>query len=393
VAQRIVLCPPDLLEEHARFVAESAETDVLVTDMNTTAGGSSWFRSIMPCSTKIVPADCDRMARQTTEWILLTSGTTGVPKMVVHNLKTLARTFPGGRAAAGHLVLSTFYDIRRYGGLYAFLRVVWTGGSLVLSNSEEPVGKFLDRTGTHNVTLLSGSPSLWRRALMSPSACRVALQHIRVTGEVVDQTILDHLRSFYPQAKVIHAFASTEAGLAFEVTDGLAGFPASYLGQLNADVELKIKDGSLRIRSTRAAVRYLGNAANSLTDADGFVDTGDMVERRGDRYYFVGRRDAAINVGGLKFYPEEVEAVIHRHPQVRMVLVRARKSSISGALVVADIVLEKAPDNGAEKVEQVQREILQLCRNSLLRHKVPAIINIVPELAVAVTGKMERHHA
>ena len=50
-----------------------------------------------------------------------------------------------------------------------------------------------------------------------------------------------------------------------------------------------------------------------LTDSEGFVDTGDMVELRGDRYYFVGRRGGIINIGGLKVHPEEIEAVINRH--------------------------------------------------------------------------------
>ena len=59
---------------------------------------------------------------------------------------------------------------------------------------------------------------------------------------------------------------------------------------------------------------------------EGFVDTGDMLELRGDRYYFVGRRDGMINVGGMKVHPEEVEAVINRHPLVRMSLVRTKKN-------------------------------------------------------------------
>ena len=64
---------------------------------------------------------------------------------------------------------------------------------------------------------------------------------------------------------------------------------------------------------------------------DGFVDTRDMVELRGDRYYFVGRRDGIINVGGLKVHPEEVEAVINRHPSVQMSLRESAKESLSRA--------------------------------------------------------------
>ena len=125
-------------------------------------------------------------------------------------------------------------------------------------------------------------------------------------------------------------------------------------------------------------------------DADGFVDTGDMLELRGDRYYFVGRRDGVINVGGLKVHPEEVEAVINRHPQVRMSLVRTRKNPITGALVVADVVLKTAPASATGRLDELEQEILQLCREALPRHKVPAAIHFVPALPVAATGKMVR---
>src|SRR5439155_656956 len=124
-------------------------------------------------------------------------------------------------------------------------------------------------------------------------------------------------------------FASTAAGVAFDVGDGRAGFPASLIGPHGGGLELKVEDGSLRIRSTRTAARYLGDQAEALVDADGFVDTADMLERRGDRYYFVGRRDGIINVGGQKVHPEEVEAIINGHPRVRMSLVRTRKAPIT----------------------------------------------------------------
>ena len=105
---------------------------------------------------------------------------------------------------------------------------------------------------------------------------------------------------------------------------------------------MKIENGSLRIRSERTAFRYLDQESGPLKDAEGFVDTGDVLELRDDRYYFVGRRDGVINVGGLKVHPEEVEAVINRHPEVRMSLVRTKKNPITGALVVADVVLKVA---------------------------------------------------
>ena len=68
-----------------------------------------------------------------------------------------------------------------------------------------------------------------------------------------------------------------------------------------------------------------------------------MIELRDGRYHFVGRRGGIINIGGLKVHPEEVEAVINRHPGVRMSLVKARKNPITGAIVAADIVLNDGP--------------------------------------------------
>jgi acyl-coenzyme A synthetase/AMP-(fatty) acid ligase len=117
------------------------------------------------------------------------------------------------------------------------------------------------------------------------------------------------------------------------------------------------------------------------------VDTGDMLELRDGRYYFVGRRDGVINVGGFKVNPEEVEAVINHHPEVRMSLVRARKNPITGALVVADVILATAPNGQAAKIEH---EILQLCRGVLPQYKVPAAIQFVADLPIAANGKMVR---
>jgi acyl-CoA synthetase (AMP-forming)/AMP-acid ligase II len=167
------------------------------------------------------------------------------------------------------------------------------------------------------------------------------------------------------------------------------------MGRQGADVEMKVEDGSLRIRSARTATRYLGSQGEALTDADGFVDTGDMLELRGDRYYFVGRRGGIINVGGRKVHPEEVEAVINRHPLVQMSLVKARKSPITGAIVVADVVVRSqgSPRGAPAGTEVLEREILDACHRALAPHKVPVAIRFVPSLDVAASGKLARLNA
>ena len=130
-----------------------------------------------------------------------------------------------------------------------------------------------------------------------------------------------------------------------------------------------------------------------LRDAEGFVDTFDLLELRDGRYHFAGRRDGIINVGGFKVHPEEVESVINRHPDMQMSLVRAKKNPITGSLVVADVVLNGIPNIASHNVDKLQREILLLCREELSCHKVPALINVVGDLAVAQSGKLVRGHA
>jgi acyl-coenzyme A synthetase/AMP-(fatty) acid ligase len=388
IARRVVLFPPDVSREHLAYVAKTAEADILVTDQPDLASVNHGIGRVIFCNQGIAQAHADRGEQIETEWILLTSGTTGVPKLAVHTLASLAGSARHTESSPAPIVWSTFYDMRRYGGLHIFLHAALTGTSLVVSSAQESVADFLTRAGAHGVTHISGTPSHWRRALMSPWANRIAPEYIRLSGEIVDQAILNQVRSQYPHARVAHTFASTEAGVGFNVDDGLMGFPADVLDS-NPLIEMKVKDGTLRIRSSRTAFRYLGADSPTLKDAEGFVDTGDTLELRDGRYYFTGRRDGIINVGGFKVHPEEVEAVINRHPVVAMSLVRAKRNPITGALVVADVVLKAMPvDNGA--IAQ-QCDILQYCRAELDPHKVPTAINIVPMLTIGESGKLVRH--
>ena len=395
LARRLVVAPPDLSSDHLPAVIADAEVDTIVSDLDPATFATHDVPLVARCRLPIVRRDADADAGRATEWVLLTSGTTGVPKMVVHSLEGLTAAIRPVPPRARPMVWATFYDIRRYGGLQIFLRAMLAPSSLALSDAGEPVVDHLHRLADAGVTHISGTPSHWRRALMCGTAEAIAPEYVRLSGEIADQAILNALRETYPQATIGHAYASTEAGVGFTVDDGLEGFPASLVDRHGKDTEIRVEDGSLRIRSSRAASRYLGHAPDRLVDANGFIDTGDMVERRGDRYHFVGRRGGIINVGGLKVHPEEVEAVINRQPGVRMSLVRARKSPIMGAIVVADVVLDgEPPDIGAGPAgDALKDEIIRLCRRALPQHKVPAAIRFVTSLDVTTAGKLARHHA
>jgi len=389
VAKRILLCPPDLNPDHIQALIEDAEIDAVVTDEPARWSDAGVFLIVGACLPE--PSVAQAKTERATEWLMLTSGTSGVPKIVGHSLEGLTGAIVADGASRGDAaVWATFYDIRRYGGLQIFLRAIIGGGSIVLSEPGEALADHVVRLAARGVTHISGTPSHWRKLLMSGSVAGFAPRYVRLSGEIADQAVLDGLAAAFPNASIGHAYASTEAGVGFAVNDGREGFPANLIGSNRDGVEMKVVDGSLRIRSKRAAHAYVGKRAAELTDADGFVDTGDMVELRRNRYHFVGRRGGIINIGGLKVHPEEIEAVINRHADVRMSRAKSRRSPITGSIVAADVVLA---DGAAERAKDIRGEILIDCRASLAPHKVPAVIRFVDALDVTPAGKLARSDA
>jgi len=389
VARRMLLCPPDLNADHLQSLMQDADIDAVVTDQPE-RWASSDVKLIVPAGPPMGAAAPTRTERAT-EWLMLTSGTSGVPKIVGHTLEALTGAIVADGPARNAAVWATFYDIRRYGGLQIFLRAIVGGGSMVLSSPGEALADHVARLQARGVTHISGTPSHWRKLLMSGATSSFTPRYVRLSGEIADQAVLDGLRDAFPAASVGHAYASTEAGVGFAVNDGREGFPADIVGNVSDGVEMKVEDGSLRIRSKRTAHAYVGRTAAELTDSDGFVDTGDMVELRGDRYHFVGRRGGIINIGGLKVHPEEIEAVINRQPEVRMSRAKSRRSPITGGIVVADVILADNVDAG--RGDEIRARILADCKASLAPHKVPAVIKFVAALDITAAGKLARHDA
>jgi acyl-coenzyme A synthetase/AMP-(fatty) acid ligase len=380
-ARRVVLCPADWEPWRLESAARDAEADALVFDPNAAAAPIP-IQVSAPCRLPLRALEHPRVADVETEWILPTSGTTGPPKLVVHTLRTLM----GAIADLPLQQWATFYDIRRYGGLQIFLRALSGRGSLILGTQGENLNLTLARFGDAKITHISGTPTHWRKVLMSGEGRRINPEYVRLSGEIADAVVLSALRASYPRAVIEHAYASTEAGVVLVVDDGKPGFPAGWIDRDGA-VQMKIVDNALHVRSDRCGRRFLGKDAPALTDKDGFVDTGDIIERRGERCCFVGRRGGIINVGGVKIHPEGVEAALNSHPIVRASRVFARKNPITGALVCADVVLQE----GCAADANSEFEILSACRALLGPQSVPAALRFVTDLAITSGGKLARH--
>ena len=116
--------------------------------------------------------------------------------------------------------------------------------------------------------------------------------------------------------------------------------------------------------------------------------TGDIAEQLANGSVKVfGRKKELINVGGEKVLPAEVERVLLAHPSVADCRVRAEKNALAGQIVAADVVWcgeERDPI-------RVKRSLHEFARNALSRHKLPAVVRLVP--AIEYTHNMKKARA
>lgn len=385
-AARLLLLPAETAPERAAALCERAGCMLAVVDHESPLpAGVAALR--WPAAGRATPADPAPVA---STWILATSGTTGEPKLVPHAPAALAATVRSAELGRT-LVWGLPYDPARMAGLQVLLQALLGGSAVALPAAGTDPRERLAFFAAAGVNALSATPTLWRRWLMLPAALRALdLRIATLGGETADQPVLDAVGRAWPQAKRRHVYASTEAGVGFAVADGLEGFPAAWLQQPPAGVELRLAptDGGeqqLWLRSPRTAGGYLAGAP--LRDADGWVPSGDAVRVAGERVLFLGRLGGAINVGGDKVWPERVERVLCEHPAVAAAAVRARSSALTGALVEAAVV-PRTPGDAA-----LRGAILAHCRERLERAAVPALIRFVDELAATAAGKQDRRTA
>ncbi|RZI60630.1 MAG: long-chain fatty acid--CoA ligase [Pseudomonas sp.] len=319
-----------------------------------------------------------------TEWIFTTSGTTGAPKLVAHSLGSLSRTI---RTAGSSLCWGQTSDAARFAGMQVFLHAVLGGGSIVMP----PFGtKLSDRLAffhKHRCNAISATPTLWRKIVMTPGHEQLNLIQITLGGEIADEAILRELKRCYPQARITHVYASTEAGAAFSVQDGQAGFPLRFLNQDQGGVDVKVVEGRLFVRTREGALNYVNSDA-IFSDTDGFVDTGDLVQVTENRCLFIGRVNGSINIGGNKLHPQQVETILLSLPEVAAARVFSKANAITGQIIVAEIV----PKNLDTDANLLKRRMREACLAGLERWQVPGIIKIVPELDVNSSHKLSRSY-
>ncbi len=323
--------------------------------------------------------------RYQTEWIIPTSGTTNIPKLVSHTFTSLTRTAKQNVAKGESFVWGLVFDIYRFSGIQVFLQSLLSGSSLIIPESDFNMSKVLDLLTQYKCNSLSATPSFWRKLLMSEESHKLRLVNITLGGEISDKNILSALKAKFINSNVRHIYASTEVGVGFSVSDGKPGFPYSYVEDGINGIKLKIdRDNILWIKPGSRVQKYV--VGDLMFSPDGYIKTGDIVSVKDDRVHFLGRDSGAINVGGNKVQPEEVEEVLMSSDFVRAAYVYAKNSPMMGALVCADVV---PVENFIDK-KILKSKILVYCRDNLENYKVPALLKIVEDLETTESGKLKR---
>jgi acyl-CoA synthetase (AMP-forming)/AMP-acid ligase II len=310
--------------------------------------------------------------------VVLTTGTTGPPKAVLYRwdrLLSQART-----GANGPSRWCLLYPLNHFAGLQMLLHVLKNRAYLAIPRGRQ-FQDVLSAFVGHEIDAASGTPTFWRMfaGRLTPETARgLSLRQITLGGEPATADILNRLASLFPDARVTHVYATTEIGSCFAVSDGLPGFPASYLNDPPSHVQLRIAEGELHVRSGMGMEGYVNRMRGEPPDraAEDWRATGDLVELRGDRVMFLGRKTETINVGGVKVFPPLVEERIRLVPGVRDVRVYGKSNPISGHIVAAELELV---DGFAEA--NVLASVRAACRASLSRYEEPRLIRVVPTLA------------
>jgi len=306
---------------------------------------------------------------------VLTSGTTGLLKLIAHSKATLntfdrVRDLPPNRWFVPYQIGSyAWYQMAMLGLLVA-------GQDLVACDAGDLAQGFEAALSLGQVTAISSTPTFWRHTLLSVDESLLVsapIRSISLGGEIVDQAILDRLAGLYPDAAIRHIYASSEAGAAIVVADGRAGFDASLLKRDSGAVTVKIEEGRLFIRS----------AYGNRDAGGGWIDTGDLVEERDGRVYFCGRADnSMINIGGQKAFSADIEAHLLSHPDVVWAKVTARRAPLVGSLPVASVVLRQPQDTEAAEIMLTRH-----CDGRLADYAIPRIWSFLEAVPVRASLK------
>ena len=243
--------------------------------------------------------------------------------------------------------------------------------------------RLLDELQGADISVLLGIPGLYRALVDAPLAESHDLSHLRFPLSCTAPLAPELVGAFSDRFAVPicqHYGASEAGGVTTHVPSEALRLPSS-VGRAMTGVRIEIEDGEVVVSGPALAVGYLSGAPNGLSPLrDGRFHTGDLGSLDEDGFLTLGgRRDALVNVGGLKVSPLEVQWALERHPAVRDAGVLGRDDGSGGRYVHAVVALAG---------DATERELIAHCRRELAEHKVPRRIEFREALPRTTSGKI-----
>lgn len=295
--------------------------------------------------------------------VLFSTGTTGRPKAILHDLTLFLKRFETPRPTLRTINFLLFDHI---GGINTLLHTLFNKG-VVVAPEARTVDSVLETCRKYEVQVLPTTPTFLRMMLMSgavPNKVPSCLKVITYGTERMDQPTLDELCKLLPNVDFRQTFGMSELGIVrvkSEARDSL------FMKVGGEGVETRVVNNVLQIRSQSRMLGYLN--APSPFDAEGWYDTKDVVEEANGCYKVVGRISDVINVGGLKFMASEVERVALEFPNVSLVKAYPKQNPITGQHV--ELMVQPTTEGFVNK-----DSLMSYLKSKLQPHMVPKRIRV-----------------
>ncbi|CAL9281354.1 class I adenylate-forming enzyme family protein [Streptomyces sp. SudanB182_2057] len=326
------------------------------------------------------------MASGSAGLVLLSSGSTGAPKAVLHDFDALVEEKIGTGERVGrkppHILLFLLAD--HIGGINSLLGVVRGAATAVVpaKRTPEEICRLVERYG---IRLLPTSPTFLNLILIGDFHEKFDLSSLRLITygtEPMPEELLKRVHAAFPRARLLQTFGTSETGISTTQSESSS---STYFRISDEGVEYRVVDGELQLRTRTQFMGYLNYSDEAVT-ADGWFRTGDLVEENADGYIKVkGRAKEIINVGGEKVLPLELESILMGSPRIAYCAVYGKPNSITGQAVHVDV----KPDGAMSKAE-VRRHVREFLDGKVEPFKMPAKVTVIDEIPVSARFKKKR---
>lgn len=315
--------------------------------------------------------------------VLFSSGTTGKPKVMVHNFTQLLNSFPiPKRQKKLRILIFLLFD--HIGGLNTLLSCLNNGATAILAQNRNPE-QVLTLMEEEQVQVLPTSPTFLSLMLQTENLEERDLSSLKLVTygtERMPKRLLQQLNEQFKHVRFLQTFGTSETGILKTLSKSSNSL---FFKIVNDDIDHKIVDGQLLLK-TKTTVKGYKNYNSEQFLADDWFATGDLVEQDEEGYIkIIGRMNEVINIGGLKVLPIEVEQVINTVEGVIDSTVYGKENVITGQMVCAKVVLASNVEANA-----IKKKIKTTCREVLEKYKRPAKIIVSPQVNSTPRFKKQR---